>query len=269
MVPNPTPTPETALGYNVETLRLLLTFAAAMFGAVIGQPIVELFKDILGAKRQWTNQRNEIVSTLRFVMGSLDAFHEIRRHAFPKVVPHKPPMGGGLISPIDFERLRKFDLNVISGSLPKLSSLTPRTSEKSKAGQRLIQYLLSIRSYFEAVQAIVPHKTENTKGELLGLALSEDDEQLVKDSDSNFTDFRNFVASNYAQKLEVQDSFSFLTDPEVVDTEIINLDRKVALELETLAKMRADYQKDIEEQTQKLERAERSRKTTEEKREET
>jgi hypothetical protein len=243
----PSPSLPPPSGETFDTLKTVLTFVAGMFGAVLGTPVIEWFKDRLGAKRQWQNQQNEIICTVRLVMGILGAFHDIREKAFPDVTD-EILIGRASVSKLEFELLKKFDLHIISESIPKLSALAPADSKRSQAAQRFIEHLVTVRSYFEALQTIVPIDVVSLSTGEPGLGLLESDKKLVRDGDQCFTHCKQFLAGYYGPKLGFK-SFSTILDPEIWEFE----DRIRAYELEAGQKKIREAMNVVKEKKMKTE----------------
>lgn len=108
---------------SFEYLKLALAFFGTLFGAIIGTPFIEWCKDKLGARRSWETQRNEIIATIRLILGLVQAFRELQRAAF----------GGPAIevSNTALKRLGKFDFKLFDENLTKLSALHPEESSRA------------------------------------------------------------------------------------------------------------------------------------------
>jgi hypothetical protein len=210
--------------HPIEYYKIGFAFLGALLGAAVGTPFVEWFKDKLGARRQWENQRNEIVSTLRLILGILKAFDEIRWKAFKNVSSALP--AEMKISAFDFERLNKFDFILFDQSLAKLSALSPEESRKSAAAERLIQYLLSLRSYFEGLKGLVPVSLDGRQQGTSYLSLAEIDRVMVMHSDHEFMAFKRFLLGLYAERFGI-DEDSLVYDHDIMDFEKTMLDEDI------------------------------------------
>jgi hypothetical protein len=197
---------------TLEYLKIGFAFSGALLGAIVGAPLVELFKDRIGAKRQWENQRNEIVSTIRLILGILNAFDNVRKQAFGKVA--LASTASLEISPVHFARLKKFDFTAFNDSVVKLSALHPEESKKSAAAQRLIEYLFSLKSYFECLQVVTPISVTRYEDKTTYLSLTENHQEFLKASDDEFRSLRRFLKEIYAQRMGI-DRYSFTLDQEI------------------------------------------------------
>jgi hypothetical protein len=208
---SPTPSPQSLQAVHLDVLASFLPFALGMVSGLVAPSVIEWIKDALGARRRWEDRRNEIISTVRLVMGVLGAFESIRQQAFPDLT-NANRTGRTEVSKTDFERLKRVDLKILSDNIPKLSVLTPKESTKSQADQGFVKYLLTVLSYFQALQAIVPIPVESGSEKRSELELSHQDAKLVKESDYQFR-MCGFVADYYANKLGIDD-LSLILDPE-------------------------------------------------------
>lgn len=193
---------------NIEYLKIAFAFGGALVGGAIGTPLIEWFKDRLGAKRQWKTQRNEIVATLRLMIGILEAFRELRISAFGW--PGAPVE----FSHSGFESLKLFDFTLFNNSLVKLSALHPDDSSRSAVGQRLVQYLIVLGVRFRQLQSITPVIVTQWRDKATYPSLSEDDQKTLQESDQEFDEFKSFLYILYARRLGI-DQLSLILDKEV------------------------------------------------------
>ena len=196
----------------IEYVKVGFAFGGALLGSILGTPLIEWFKDRLGASRQWKTQRNEIVGTIRLIAGILAAFNEHRIAAFGHSWDRVKYSERG------FERLLAFDFALFNDSLAKLSALQPEDSARSAVAQRLIQHLVVLKGYFQQLQAIQAISITRIPDKSTYLGLSEEDVSLLKESDGKYTDFQRFLCGIYARRLGI-DALSLAVDHEIVKFE--------------------------------------------------
>ena len=194
---------------TVEYLKIGFSFGGALLGAIIGTPLIEWFKDHLGAKRQWKTQRNDIVATIRLISGILRGFDELRAEAFGFRWAECEYSQGG------FERLSKFDFTLLDESLSKLSALHPEESSRSAAAQRLIQHLVVLKIYFQQLQTLPPVEITRIPGMTKCLGLSVEDMEILKLSDQKYIAFQRFLGGIYARRMGI-DALSLSIDREIM-----------------------------------------------------
>jgi hypothetical protein len=197
---------------SLEYLKIGFAFGGALLGSVIGTPMVEWFKDLLGARRTWKNQRREILSTIRLILGILRAFYEIRASAFgPKAEEPSYSERG-------FARLRKFDFSLFNQSMVKLSSIHPDDSAHSAIGQRLIQHLIVVQSHFEQMQSIKAISIRKTNENPSGFDLRDVDKIILVEAETKYLELNYFLRGLYAQRLGIKPK-SLMIDDEIRDFE--------------------------------------------------
>lgn len=195
---------------QVEYIRIAMAFLGALFGAAIGGPLIEWTKDKLGAQRQWLTRRQEIISTLRYLLGTLRAFDEIRSEAFPK--------GTHTVSRTALSRLSSFSFVDFHRLVEKLSSLHPTDLEKSAAGQRLVQHLISFHLILQQVKDFKPITASIYPNNEPILVLSDEDQDLLKKSDEKYIDLQQFIIGIYSSRLGVN-GMTLTIDPEIIKYE--------------------------------------------------
>ncbi len=208
---------------QIEYLKIGFTFLGTLLGAIIGAPIVDRIKDRLLAKRQWIVQRNEIVNSIRLIMGIFGAFDQLRVEAFgPRGSATRVTMDASSLVPIiqfsgsAFQRLSKFNLSVVDPVLAKLSALHPDESQKSAVAQRLITHLLVTKAHFLHLQTFEPISITDVTTRP---CLSDDDAQSIQASDEEYYALLLFLESLYAPRLGIK-SFSLTADREIIVAEL-------------------------------------------------
>jgi hypothetical protein len=210
---------------EIEYLKIGLTFLGTLLGAIIGAPVVERIKDRLLAKRQWIVQRNEIVNSIRLIMGIFGAFDQLRVAAFgPRGSGTRVTMDASSLVPIiqfsasAFQRLSKFDLSLVDPVLAKLSALHPDESQKSAVAQRLITHLLVTKANFLHLQTFEPISMTDVTTRTESLCLSDQDTQSIQVSDEEYDGLLIFLEGLYAPRLGIK-SFSLTADREIISAE--------------------------------------------------
>ena len=197
---------------TIEYVKVAFAFGGALLGSILGTPLIEWFKDRLGASRQWKTQRNEIVGTIRLIAGILSAFNEHRTAAFGYSSDRIEYSERG------FDRLVNFEFTLLNESLAKLSALQPEDSARSAVAQRLIQHLVVLKGYFQQLQAIQAIRITRIPDKSTYLGLSEEDTFLLKESDKKYTAFQRFLCGIYAKRLGI-DAVSLAIDQEIIKFE--------------------------------------------------
>jgi hypothetical protein len=199
----------------------ITTAIAALFGGLVSVPLAEVWKDTIGAGRQWRTQRSEIITTLRMVLGLLDAFSQVRGEAFEPIE--------GL--PLSFkfrkeaaERLCRFNLEFIDTSLLKLAVLHPKQSERSGAAQRLIQEIVVLRGHCEQVKLVACAQVKKSSEHEGILALSDFDKSKFDQTNRAFETLRWFLIAVYCDRIKI-DGFSTFYDLEIHKAEVIRWTR--------------------------------------------
>ncbi len=211
---------------DFEYLKLALAFFGTLFGAMIGTPFIDWCKDKIGARRSWETQRNEIIATIRLILGLVQAFREIQKAAF------EGPTGE--VSSAALKRLQKFDFKLFDDSLMKLSALHPEESSQSAAAQRLIQHLVVAKLHLEQVQDISPvaiTKISATPVRILEngrptfipdkpncLSIAEEDQKIIQSSDDAYVALTRFLSGIYAPRLGIE-PMSLILDKEIIEFE--------------------------------------------------
>ena len=181
---------------TLEYLKLLIPFLGALLGAVIGTPLIEVFKDRLLANRLWKNQRNEIISTVRLVNGMLIGFNELRFGAFGG------PKQGYKVSLEYAAALKAYSLDILKEQLPKLASLHPKSADTQAAGQYLIKHLLRLQAHCENIKSIQPVNVRSEDGEDT-VELSQSDLKTLASYDSQFIALGRFLYHVYAKEMHI------------------------------------------------------------------
>jgi hypothetical protein len=187
---------------NLDYIRVAFVFAGALLGGVLDTPIIELFKDRLGESRRWNTQKADIISSLRLVMGILDAIEEVKAEAFGVLYsgassyPNNVPK----YSKSAFSRLKNFNFKLIDESIQKLSAVHPKESTKSAVSQRMVQYLLVIRGHLDEVKKVSP---QNVQFSGSSFVLDPDDNDVLKSYDKISRGFHIYVSGVYADTMGI------------------------------------------------------------------
>jgi hypothetical protein len=210
---------------QIEYLKIGFTFAGTLLGTMIGAPLLEAIKDRLLANRQWTTQRNEIVTSIRLIKGIFGAFDQLRIEAFGrKGLGMRTSIDATALVPIiqfseaAFQRLSKFDLSVVDPHLAKLSALHPDESQKSAVAQRLIVHILITKSHFQHLQTFEPISITDMTTRAKSPSLSDSDCASIQASDEKYNDPDIFLEALYAKRLGIK-SFSLTADSEIMSAE--------------------------------------------------
>lgn len=221
---------------TLEYIRIGFAFSGALLGALIGTPLVEWFKDQLGARRQWKTQRHDIVGTLRLTLGVLRAFAELRAEAFG--LPGQPVV----VSIPAFRRLAEFDLACLDSHSLKLSSLHPDDSARSAVAQRLVQHLFVLKTYLRQLQCLELVPITRMPENEVYFGLSDDDQSTLNASDAKYVALQRFLAGIYAQRLDIN-PLSLIVDEEVVNHEFAMASHDAAASQQELERHIREYRR--------------------------
>lgn len=218
---------------SLEYLRIGFAFSGALLGSILGTPLIEWFKDQLGARRHWKSQRSEIIGTVRLVTGILSGFHEMRIEAFGRLETVE-------LSESALARLAMFDFALLDDSLVKLAALHPADSSRSAAAQRLIQHIVVLKSYFQQLQSVQAVALTRIPDKTSCLSLSSSDREILEGSDNKYVAFQRFLGGIYARRLEI-DPISLTTDREIINFERALKEHDVNETLEKARRLFAKY----------------------------
>src|SRR5438876_644239 len=114
-----------------EIISALIAAVAAFTGALIGGPLLERFKDRLGASRSWSSRKAEIVATLRLVLAQCDAFLELF-DSYQNIQPRTPAVAAQYRA-----AMSSFGIAAALAPITGLTYLDPDFHQRSSAGQHL------------------------------------------------------------------------------------------------------------------------------------
>lgn len=180
------------LADNLKVLAVLASAVGALVGALVGAPLLEWFKDRLGARRSWYSRRADIIATVRLVLARCDAFMELYRHATNVATRDADAAAAYRLS------MANFDLDNLSDKIDRLSALDPSVSHRSGASQYLVQRMTRLVGSLAALRALVASQT--TPSTVEG--------KLHDDVKENLSDTKVFVGTLYSDALGIKGSIS-------------------------------------------------------------
>ena len=186
------------LADSVKVFSALMAGIGALLGAMIGGPLLEWFKDQIGARRSWQSRRAEIIAALRLVFARCDAFLELY-DAGTHVANRDPEAATAYRA-----SLAHFDFLKLIEKVDTLAPLDPSTSVRSAAGQYLVQQLsllLSLLTQLKALTADTPAPPA-----------TEREARLLNEVRERLSDIKLFAGTLYSDALRVKLT---LYDPEL------------------------------------------------------
>lgn len=221
---SPTPAPEVA----ASVYQVWLPFIGGLVGALIGPPFLEFLKDRISSSRAWKKQEHEITSTLRYVLGVLNGFYELRLVAFGTSknnfrfsAPAASALSGYALAPV----LEK---------AYQLVFVHPSASDKQVLGQYLSKHLSLMHAQCQSIVQL--HASLQEFQDYPRLELQDDERRTLAEFDAQYRYFQIFLYHVYAKEMGLGSPGS-----------LIGLDRVRKLEQQVLLSDLLNAHKEIDD----------------------
>lgn len=212
---------------TTTTLQVWLPLVGALIGSLVGPPILEFLKDRISAFRAWKKQQHEITSTLRYVLGLLNGFYELRLLAFGS------PRNDFKFNAAAADALSTYEITAIVEKAHQLAFVHPSAPDKQVLGQYLSKYLLLMHAHCNSLVAL--HSSLRTFQEYPQIEIEADERLALLQFDKQYRDLLIFLYAIYAKELNLESPES-----------LIGVDRIRQLELKVMLSDLLDSHKEID-----------------------